>query len=174
MEFDRTKFKRLVHYIVWKAGKRDWFGAVKLNKVLWFVDARAYMLTGKPITGETYTRGQFGPVPKHIIPIRNELEKDGAIRITKEGKQTRFVSIVSPEPGWFSDDELKTINWWIDHIDGDHTAGSVSEETHDYAWTIAKQGEDLPLYAYRVARIQEPTDDDVERLKKRAKELGLN
>ena len=34
--FDRDKFKRLVHYVIRQAGARDWFGAVKLNKVLWF------------------------------------------------------------------------------------------------------------------------------------------
>ena len=55
MAFDREKFKQLVHYVIWN-GKRDWFGATKLNKVLWFADARAYVLTGRPITGATYIR----------------------------------------------------------------------------------------------------------------------
>ena len=45
MTFKREKFKRLVHYIIWKAGKRDWFGAVKLNKVLWFSDTEAFAHT---------------------------------------------------------------------------------------------------------------------------------
>ena len=54
VEFDREKFKTLVVYIAWKAGQRDWFGATKLNKVLWFAEARAFVLHGKPITGATY------------------------------------------------------------------------------------------------------------------------
>ena len=61
MAFDREKFKQLVHYVIWKAGKRDWFGATKLNKVLWFADARAYVLTGRPITGPR-TSGKSGNV----------------------------------------------------------------------------------------------------------------
>ena len=52
--FDREKFKRLVHYVIWCAGERYGFGAVELNKVLWFSDARAFMLLGKPITGASY------------------------------------------------------------------------------------------------------------------------
>ena len=52
-------------------------------------------------------------------------------------------------------------------------ADSISERSHDYAWEIAKMGEELPLYAYRVARIQEPSEQDIKRLKDRAKELGL-
>jgi Protein of unknown function (DUF4065) len=173
VEFDRLKFKRLVHYIIWMVGKHDWFGATKLNKVLWFVDARAYTLTGQPITGETYTRGEFGPIPKHIIPVQIELEREGAIRVTKEDKLTRIIALTPARPSWFSPAELQSIDWWINHIDKDHTAKSISEETHDYAWEIAKMGEELPLFAYRVARIKEPSEEDMKRLKSRAKELGL-
>lgn len=174
MEFDRPKFKRLVHYIIWKAGKRDWFGATKLNKVLWFVDARAYMLTGKPITGETYIREKFGPVPKHIKPVLNELQRERTVKITKEGKLTRIVTEQRADRNWFTHDELLSIDWWIDHIDRDHTAGTISEETHDHAWEIAEMGEELPLYAYRVARIPDQTSpEDLEWLKSHAKELGL-
>jgi Protein of unknown function (DUF4065) len=173
VEFDKQKFKHLVHYIIWKVGKDDWFGATKLNKVLWFVDARAYVLTGKPITGETYTRGEFGPVPQHIMPIRGELEREGAIKVTQEGELTRLIPTRPAQPNWFSETELQSIDWWATHISRNHTAASISEETHDYAWQVAKMGEILPLYAYRVARVQEPTAEDVERLKARAKELGL-
>jgi hypothetical protein len=43
MQFDREKFKSLMHYVIAKAGDEDGFGAVKLYKILWFSDARAYM-----------------------------------------------------------------------------------------------------------------------------------
>ena len=90
LAFDREKFKRLVHYVIWRAGKRDWFGAVKLNKVLWFSDTEAFAHTGEPITGATYTRQQFGPVPKAIMPIRDELQREGAITIVRERKTDRL------------------------------------------------------------------------------------
>lgn len=173
MDFDKTKFKRLVHYIAWKAGTHDWFGAVKLNKVLWFADARVYMLTGNSITGESYTRGPFGPMPRHIESAENELIREGAIKVTKEPKFTRVVALTAAKSNWFSSDELLSIDYWIKHIDEEHTATSISDKSHDYVWEIAKMGEELPLYAYRVARIQEPSDADIERLRKRAKELGL-
>jgi Protein of unknown function (DUF4065) len=112
VEFDRQKFKRLVHYIIWKVGKHDWFGATKLNKILWFVDARAYVLTGKPITGETYARGEFGPIPKHIIPFQNELERERTIRITKEGKLTRLVALTPAQPSWFSAEDHISLHGW--------------------------------------------------------------
>lgn len=174
MDFDKTKFKRLVHYVALKAGKRDWFGATKLNKVLWYADARTYVLHGHSITGETYVRQQHGPVPKHIIPIRTEMEREGTIKCFKDGSLTRVVALTPADPMWFSQEELRSINHWIDHIDQYHTAQSISEKTHDYVWEIAKMGEELPLYAYRVLRIpEELREEDLTRLKSRARELGL-
>jgi hypothetical protein len=173
MEFDKPRFKQLVHYVVSRVGEHDWFGAIKLNKVLWFAEARTYMLTGMPITGETYTRGQFGPVPHHMIPVQHEMVREGVLQITKGKRQTSFKALTPAQDNWFSAAELQTINWWADHIDQKHTAGSISDKSHDYAWEIAKMGEELPLYVYRVARIQEPSEHDLNRLSNRAKELGL-
>jgi len=72
MEFDREKFKTLV-YIAWKAGGRDWFGATKLNKVLWFAEARAFVLHGKPIVGATYIRQNMGLSLSSTCPFATSL-----------------------------------------------------------------------------------------------------
>ena len=132
MDFDRTKFKRLVHYVAWKAGKRHWFGAVKLNKVLWYADARTYVLRGNSITGETYIREKFGPVPRHIKQICEEMERERTIECIKEGKLNRVIALTPAKPNWFSPEELQSINYWIEHIDKEHTAASISDATHDY------------------------------------------
>ena len=52
---DWAKFKSAVHYICDKASSDpSVLGAIKLNKVLWYSDLINYLITGKPITGETY------------------------------------------------------------------------------------------------------------------------
>lgn len=176
MEFDRDKFKAVVHYVIWKAGSRHKFGATKLNKVLWFADARLYMLTGKSITGATYNRQQFGPVPRQIMPIRHELESEGAISIIGSrgnGDNTKFRALSPPDELPISDNEREAIDYWIDHIDRDHTATSISDLSHDYGWEIARMGEELPLAAFMAARIREPNEVELEEARKRAKELGL-
>src|SRR5581483_6980354 len=101
---------------------------------------------------------------------------EGAIKITKNERQyenTQFMALYKPDVSMFSGVEMQAIDYWTDYIDKQHTATSISERSHDYVWQIAKMGEELPLYVYRVNRIPEPTDEDVERLKRRAKELGL-
>jgi hypothetical protein len=176
--FDREKFKRLVHYVIWRAGDRDGFGAVKLNKVLWFSDARAFVLRGKPITGAIYVREKYGPVPRAMMPIREELVRENAIRVSSDRNfdyaATRFHSLHPPEyVTLFDAEDIKTVDWWIEYIDNEHTATSISEESHDYGWEIADMGEELPYHAILAARMRQPDDAEMEWARRRAKELGL-
>lgn len=171
--FDRDKFKRLVHYVIWQAGAREWFGAVKLNKVLWFSDTEAFAHTGAPITGATYTRQQFGPVPKAIMPVRSELEKEGAIRVAREGKLDRLTALTKPDMATFSTSELAIVDWWIEHIATYETATSISAKSHDFAWQIAKLGETLPMTASLAVRIRAPQAEEMEWAKASAAKLGL-
>jgi hypothetical protein len=176
-EFDRERFKRLVHYVIWRAGDRDGFGAVKLNKVLWFSDARTFMLRGRPITGATYIRQKWGPVPKLAIPIRAELEHEGAIRVWTDRHYdyptTRFKALRAPDVSIIDPEDIKTVDSWIEHIDKDHTAASISDESHDHAWEIAAMGEEIPYQAFFATRICDPDDEEAAWAAERAKDLGL-
>lgn len=178
MEYEKAKFKALVHYIVWRAGDRPGFGATKLNKVLWFSDARMYMLTGQSITGATYIRQKFGPTPQQIMSVRAELEQEGMIKFWSDRffnkPITRFRAEREPSGLPFTTDEIQIVDWWIDHITNDHTAGSISEQSHDYGWEIYQLGEVLPYRAFLASRVREellPTDRRW--AERRAKELGL-
>src|SRR5712692_120016 len=173
MQFDREKFKRLVLYIAWKVGRRDWFGATKLNKVLWFSEARFFVLHGVPIAGATYIRERHGPVPKQMMPVRDELERAGHIKVFREGNLIRITTDKKPDLSTFTREELQIVDYWIDHIDKDHTAGSISYESHDYAWDIAHMDEEIPLYAILANRIRDPDDGELKKLIVKAKAQNL-
>jgi hypothetical protein len=177
MDFDREKFKALVLYVIWRAGDRRDFGSTKLNKVLWFAEARVYEAFGKPIAGETYKREKFGPVPKHILEMQEELEDEGSISVWTEPyhdyKVTRFKAFQPPDTTRFSADELAFVDWWIKHVDEEHSAASISQKSHDYAWKIAAMGEELPLYAFLASRIREPRDKELDWVIEEATKLGL-
>jgi Protein of unknown function (DUF4065) len=118
MSRDLEKLKRLIHYVAWKAGKSDWFGATKLYKVLWFADARQFVLTKKPITSATYIREKYGPVPKHAMIARAQLEDvaqrqrakswelRAATRLARlwrdQGKRIEARDLLAPY-GWFTE-----------------------------------------------------------------------
>jgi hypothetical protein len=130
-------------------------------------------LHGKPIAGAAYIREKHGPVPKQIMPIRDELERAGEIRVFKEGNLIRITSDAKPDLSAFTREELQIIDFWIDHIDKDHTATSISDESHDYAWDIAQMGEEIPLYAILANRIRDPSEQESEKFQVMAKARGI-
>lgn len=166
MSFDRDKFRSLVLYVIWRTGDTPGFGATKLNKVLWFAEARTFEAHGRPIAGETFIREKFGPVPQHIKPVLNELIESGAVQMWVEPYYEfeihRYRAHEPPDHSVFSPEELSFIDWWIKHIAEEHTASSISEKSHDYGWQVAGMGEELPLHAFLARRLRQPTEDDLE------------
>jgi len=177
MQFDHDKFKALLHYIVWKTGDKDGFGATKLYKILWFSDARSYMLLSQPITGEKYVREKYGPLPAHALSIIKELVADGSISVRKDTYYNkpirRFHSLRLPDKLSLDVQQREIVDYWIKHIADDHTAISISEQSHDYAWEIAKLGEEIPYHAIFATRVRGPEGDELEWASRRAKELEL-
>jgi hypothetical protein len=178
MQFDREKFKSLLHYVIARAGDRDGFGAVKLYKVLWFSDARAYMLHGAPITGETYIREKYGPLPMHAQGVLNELAQQNTIRVWSDvfhNRQIRrFSSLTNPDKLTLPKEQRAIVEYWIKHIAEDHTAESISEQSHDLAWELAELKEPIPYHAIFASRIRDPEGKELEWAASRAKELGLS
>lgn len=177
MRFDKEKFKALVLYVIWRAGHRDGFEATKLNKVLWFSDARAYFLRKKPITGASYVREKCGPVAKQMMSIQKDLQQKGLIEVQKEWDSTRqitkFRAFDRPDLSSFSDQELSIVDHWIKHIDEDRAGAAAGEMSHDYVWQIAEMGEEIPLYAVLATRVRAPRGKELEWAKAEAERLGL-
>jgi hypothetical protein len=164
MDFERERFKALVLHILWRTNHFEDFGATKLNKVLWFSEARSFQAYGKPITGEVFIRDKHGPRSRHAREVCEELVTSGLAETSIERfydyEIRRFRAVQPSDTALFTNEELSLIDWWIDHIARDHTAASISEKSHDYGWEIAQMGEEIPLYAFLASRIREPRSED--------------
>jgi hypothetical protein len=162
---DLGKLKALVHYICYKCHDPSVLGATKLNKILWYSDVIAFAQTGKPITPETYTKQQFGPVPKHILKIVEELadQKDLAVREVDyhDYPKKEFIALTKPDISKFTPEEISLVDDVIDVVCHKHTATSISMASHDTIWELAEIGEELPLYAALASDLGEITAADV-------------
>ena len=49
------------------------FGKVKLAKILYYADFASYRDYGQPVTGASYKKLQFGPVPSDFLDILDEM-----------------------------------------------------------------------------------------------------
>jgi hypothetical protein len=162
MKFDRDRFRRLFQYVVWKANDASSLDPIDLNNILWLSDARAFVSSGRPITGETYIRRKQGPMSRHFREVRDELMAENAIRYRPGAEGSReegsFAATRRPGMQGFTAEELRIV---------DDTARLVTEGREaagpgTFGWEIAEVGEPLPYHAAMVDGIRKPRADELE------------
>ncbi len=165
IEFNEEKFKNLILYVCSKCDPKE-LGSTKLNKVLWYSDMFSYLYLEKPITGETYIKLQFGPVPKDILTIIAEMKCADQIVIKDAelfgyGKK-EYIALKKPDLASFSANEISLVDDLIEYVCREHTAKEISEESHDEIWKLAEIGEEIPYYAFLASKRGEIDKEDIE------------
>lgn len=161
--YDSRRFEELLLHVAEKSVDDPHFGKTKLNKILYYIDFRAYLELGRPVTGAEYRRNKFGPVPSEITSGRNALllRGDATVEVTDwfGREQERLVSKRSPNLAVFSAAEKEI----IDEVLGDlreMSATEVSEMSHaDLGWQLVKNNETIP---YAAAFLSSRSPDDAE------------
>ncbi len=72
--------KQLILYIASKLTDRENFWETLLNKLLYFTDFNYYEWTWELISNEKYIKMPYGPIPKNITKILEEMEQDWLIK----------------------------------------------------------------------------------------------
>ena len=93
-----THFRRLteaIYHICEKASAPEKLDQIKLNKVLWYADAGAYLQRGESITGVKYIKKPFGPVASHNRPAIAQLEAAGVLRRGRSARAAGSGTLIS-------------------------------------------------------------------------------
>lgn len=148
--FNSEKFRSLILYIAQKSVEDRWFGAVKLNKILYYCDFTAFLMLRRSITGATYQRLPEGPAPRELLAERQAMLDEGlltmeTVRVISYVQHrlvpTNFDEDISQS---FSLDELEIIDEVIEEL-SDMTAAEVSNMSHhEIGWIAASNFEDIP------------------------------
>ena len=150
MALNFYKLCAAIHYIVEKAGKND-LDNIKLNKILWYSDVRAYLSRGTSITGDGYIRKRFGPVARRNRTALQKLAKDNLVSPGKalmdDGGWGSKFDLIHPgaDTTAFVADELRIIDEVIALVI-QTDSHAISERSHGEIWQLAKEDEDLPLF----------------------------
>lgn len=157
------KLEAAIHYICDRASQMGVeLDPVKLNKVLWYADARMYLARGEPITGGRYIRKDYGPVAKYNRVALNKLKEAGAIKVgqvlTGHHVEERYDVLVAAPTNAFTADELQVLDETLDRLKP-QTTKMVSNKTHGVIWQSVEDGEEIPLYAVYAEGARNPTPD---------------
>lgn len=159
------RLKTLVLYICYIAKDPSVLGATKLNKILWYSDVLAYRDRGKSLTGETYIKHLYGPVPKHIDSVIMDLEGEKKLAVREVDAwgypKKEFFALSKPELLGFEPEEISIVSEVANYVFDHHTATSISDLSHDGIWQSAELGEEIPIYAFLASELGEITSEDV-------------
>ena len=149
-EFNPRKFTELVLYIAHKSENDPYFGAVKLNKILYYADFNAYRRLGHSITGAEYRKLNEGPAPREMLSMRKIMLDSQSITIESRqffnNVQQRIVANREPNIGVFSAEETEIVDETIYAL-WNMSARQVSDLSHtEIGWKVARQGETIPYH----------------------------
>ena len=170
------KMRELILYLASRSEEDPRFSSTKLNKLLFYCDFTAYRQLGQSITGHGYQKLRFGPAPKAMLPILEQMKQDrDCVEIEREvyGRTQRRVQAKrSPEMSVFSEDERQLADRIIEEL-WEHSATEVSDLSHDFiGWKAARPNELIPYETVFVGDPAMPlTSDEIEFCRQLAREV---
>lgn len=146
----QNRLKEAILYVCRKSADMEYFGAIKLNKILWRADFRSFADRQIPVTGRQYQRLAMGPAPVEMPPVVNDLLRSGAIVIERRSMgrhvEKRHVAKADPVLRAFSPEDLDYVDEAIAHYRY-LTGTEASDESHGIAWRTREDGDPIPYQA---------------------------
>jgi hypothetical protein len=142
------KMKELILYLAVKSEADPRFSSTKLNKLLFYCDFAAYRDLGRPITGHAYQKLPFGPAPKAMLPLLEQMKREeDCFEVERDhyGRtQRRLQARRPPETALFSAAELVLADRILAAL-WESSATEVSDLSHDFiGWRAAALNEVIP------------------------------
>ena len=147
MQFDRAKLKAVILRTC-QACPPDRLGAVKLHKVLYFLDMLHYAFSGSAVTGARYVKRPFGPTCAALLPTLSEMARNGLIEIRETDyfglRKKEYVGLAPMEKGVLSEQEIALLDDVIDFVCLKNSAKTISDYSHQQPWEMAEFGDEIP------------------------------
>lgn len=144
-----TKLQELMLHVARQCVTHQLFGTIKLNKILFFADMRAFAETGNTITGADYEKREFGPVPLGVTEEIDQLVADKAAVVYPRAMpdlttQKRLTPLRDANLSAFTAQEIAFANDVIEWM-RPMSAEQISELSHEsVGWEAARMHEVIP------------------------------
>jgi transcriptional regulator with XRE-family HTH domain len=150
-QIKKNKFKQVILYLLERCAGKPNVGQTVLYKLLYFADFNFYELYEEQMTGATYRKQKFGPVPLEFNEIIKDMEKKGEIKEIRdkyyEYPQKRYLPLVKADLNQLKASEKDVLDKVIDQL-SDTCAADISAFSHeDMPWKATK---DKEIMAYEL------------------------
>ena len=152
-----NKFKNVLLYILENCAGKPNVGETLLYKLLYFSDFNYYELHEEHLSGATYRKLPYGPVPKNLDTIIKTMIEEGELKRIKTEyhnyPQTRYIPLRKADLTKLRASEKEVIDKVIDQF-SDWSARAISDYSHkDIPWMASKDGKEInyELVFYREA-----------------------
>lgn len=144
----QRRMKEAILYVSRKAADQKFFGLVKLNKILWRADFRAFRERGLPVTGRQYQRQAQGPVAVDMPPLLGEMLRENILvwADTDVPRERRPSANADPNLSFFSPDDIRYLDEAIEYY-RNLSATDASDDSHGVAWKVRNDGDPMPYEA---------------------------
>lgn len=142
-----SKFKNVLLYILERCAGKPNVGETVLYKLLYFSDFNYYELYEEHLTGATYRKLPYGPVPQKLDTIIGQMMEKGMIKRIKteyyDKMQTRYIPLAKADLTELKASEKEVIDKVIEQL-SDWSAAAISNYSHkDMPWLASKEGEEI-------------------------------
>ncbi len=140
----------LILFICQKSAGDDNFGAIKLNKLLFYSDFFAYARWAESISGADYWNLPEGPAPRRLVQVREKLIKAKDLAIQQVDLplglvQHRPIGLRGPDRSLFNIEQLELIEEVIAE-NRNLTAKQITDKSHlEWGWKLTKEKEKIEL-----------------------------
>ena len=174
-EYEQERLAELIMFVANRVLGDPMFGAVKVNKALFYSDFEAYRRTGSSITGAVYQHLDQGPCAHQFLPALRSLGDDlkEVQRETPTGTRREFLPLRDSRVELFSGPEIAIVDEIVEWL-RPLTAGQTSALSHEtIAWRLTEDRDEVP-YGAAVLSSDTPSEDDRVWLKEVARRGGLD
>jgi transcriptional regulator with XRE-family HTH domain len=154
--FQLDKCQNVILYVLEKCAGRPNVGETVFYKLMYFSDFNCYEMYEEHLSGMSYRKLPFGPIPQNIDPILNQMLENMQIQRVKttwqEHAQTRYIPLIKADLTTFKANEKEIIDRVIEQL-GDWSVSALNNYSQkDMPWLATKDGE---LIAYELVFYRE-------------------
>jgi transcriptional regulator with XRE-family HTH domain len=141
------KFMQVLLYILERCAGKPNVGETVLNKLLYFSDFNYYELYEEQMTGASYRKLPFGPVPQRMdVVLQHMVEHQILQRVKTEYHgyiQSRYLPLQKADLRLLKGSETEVIDRVIEQM-GNWSASAISDWSHkDMPWLATMEGEEI-------------------------------